>query len=118
MLNHFHLVKRPYPHPGLSDKFISVNIPNRRIPAVRTVIPVIAHDKVLVFPERDRLISSSRIRDRLFAVGLRKQLTVYIDVSAVININGFPGQSDNPFDVIGLLRIAEGKYDNVKTLRL
>ena len=113
-----YLIQRPDPHPRFSYDLTTVDIPHYRIPAVRTVIPVITHDKIFIFPKCDRFISPARIKNNLFSIVLLKLLTVNEYRTILINIDCLTRKTYDTLDIICLILIAEWKYYNIESFRI
>ena len=111
-------IEREYPQPCTPDDSVTMNQPDRRISAVRRVIPIIAQHKILILPKNDFIVCISRILDHLCAVILHQDLAIDIDIAVLVDSYRFSRQPDNTLDIIGILLIFERKYDNIKPLRI
>ena len=99
-------------------QLLPVDWSHGRVSAVLAVIPVVAHDKIFVVPQRDLRRSDTRILNHFPAVMLIQNFPVDVNISCIIDPDFFSGKSDDTFYVVGFILIAIRKNNDIKSFRI
>ena len=91
-------------------------IANGRISGIHTVIPVISHDKILIFPQSYTVYGNSWIQNDLSSITLIKKSIVNIDIAFRVNSYCFARQTNNSFDKKLIIPVSVRKYNYIKSL--
>ena len=80
--------QRPDAQPGPSHNVVSVNQTYTRVPAVRTLIPVVPQHKIFILAQRNRLRRKSRALNHFTAIGYMQSFTTYL-TQYIRHLSGF-----------------------------